>query len=145
MLPRKVLYVPVWFYKVFKFPLKPCNRKNFQSNAYEKLYHGYCWRVNFCPLVFGIKKNVLSFCRKLEQEHKEKLALVRSELTKEMDLMHQAAGAQREELEAEIHKIREDETFLRDHLSISVKVILIYNVYVFALIVENLLCCRFLI
>ncbi|XP_041827280.1 ninein isoform X2 [Melanotaenia boesemani] len=59
--------------------------------------------------------------RKLEQEHKEKLAAVRSELMKEMDQIHQQAGLQREELEAEIEKIRADESFLRDHLSISVK------------------------
>lgn len=60
--------------------------------------------------------------RKLEQDHKEKLAAVRSELMKEMDQLKQQAGLQREELEAEVQKIREDETFLRDHLSISVKV-----------------------
>lgn len=60
--------------------------------------------------------------RKLEQEHKEKLAAVRSELMKEMDQIQQQAGLQREELEAEIQKIREDESFLRDHLTISVKV-----------------------
>ncbi|XP_071354503.1 ninein isoform X2 [Trachinotus anak] len=59
--------------------------------------------------------------RKLEQDHKEKLAAVRSELMKEMDQIQQQAGLQREELEAEIKKIREDESFLRDHLSISVK------------------------
>ncbi|XP_070776846.1 ninein [Enoplosus armatus] len=59
--------------------------------------------------------------RKLEQEHKEKLAAVRSELMKEMDQIQQQAGLQREELEAEVEKIREDESFLRDHLSISVK------------------------
>ncbi|XP_056249982.1 ninein isoform X2 [Seriola aureovittata] len=59
--------------------------------------------------------------RKLEQDHKEKLAAVRSELMKEMDQIRQQAGLQREELEAEIEKIREDESFLRDHLSISVK------------------------
>uniref|UniRef100_A0A3B5B5F7 Ninein n=1 Tax=Stegastes partitus TaxID=144197 RepID=A0A3B5B5F7_9TELE len=59
--------------------------------------------------------------RKLEQEHKEKLAAVRSELMKEMDQIQQQAGLQREELEAEIDKIRDDESFLRDHLSISVK------------------------
>ncbi|XP_034531065.1 ninein isoform X2 [Notolabrus celidotus] len=59
--------------------------------------------------------------RKLEQDHKEKLAAVRSELTKEMDQIQQQAGLQREELEAEVEKIREDESFLRDHLSISVK------------------------
>ncbi|CAN9501988.1 unnamed protein product [Ophioblennius macclurei] len=59
--------------------------------------------------------------RKLEQEHREKLAAVRSELMKEMDQIQQQAGLQREELEAEMEKIREDESFLRDHLSISVK------------------------
>lgn len=60
--------------------------------------------------------------RKLEQDHKEKLSAVRSELMKEMDQLKQQAGLQREELEAEIQRIREDESFLRDHLSISVKV-----------------------
>ncbi|KAK2826598.1 hypothetical protein Q5P01_020812 [Channa striata] len=59
--------------------------------------------------------------RKLEQDHKEKLAAVRSELIREMDHIQQQAGLQREELEAEIEKVREDESFLRDHLSISVK------------------------
>ncbi|KAF7664230.1 hypothetical protein LDENG_00184910 [Lucifuga dentata] len=59
--------------------------------------------------------------RKLEQDHKEKLAAVRSELMKEMEQIQQQAGLQREELEAEIEKIRDDESFLRDHLSISVK------------------------
>lgn len=64
----------------------------------------------------------LDVCRKLEQEHKEKLAAVRSELMKEIDQLQQQAGLQREELEAEVQKIRDDESFLRDHLSISVKV-----------------------
>ncbi|XP_038141078.1 ninein isoform X1 [Cyprinodon tularosa] len=59
--------------------------------------------------------------RKLEQDYKEKLAAVRSELMKEMDQMQQQAGLQREELEAEMEKIREDESLLRDHLSISLK------------------------
>ncbi|XP_042356957.1 ninein isoform X1 [Plectropomus leopardus] len=59
--------------------------------------------------------------RKLDQEHKEKLTAVRSELMKEMDQMQQQADVQRKELEAEVEKIREDESFLRDHLSISVK------------------------
>ncbi|XP_039641165.1 ninein isoform X2 [Perca fluviatilis] len=59
--------------------------------------------------------------RKLEQDHKEKLAAVRSELTKEMDQIQQQASLQRKELESEVEKIREDESFLRDHLSISVK------------------------
>ncbi|KAM9355340.1 uncharacterized protein nin [Pholidichthys leucotaenia] len=59
--------------------------------------------------------------RKLEQDHKEKLAAVRSELIKEMDQIQQQAGLQHEELETEIKKIREEESFLRDHLSTSVK------------------------
>ncbi|XP_041710471.2 ninein isoform X2 [Coregonus clupeaformis] len=59
--------------------------------------------------------------RKLEQEHREKLASVRSELVKEMDQIQQETGLQREELEAEMEKIRDDETFLRDHLSLTVK------------------------
>ncbi|CAB1330490.1 unnamed protein product, partial [Coregonus sp. 'balchen'] len=59
--------------------------------------------------------------RKLEQEHREKLVSVRSELIREMDQIQQQAGLQREELEAEMEKIRDDETFLRDHLSLTVK------------------------
>lgn len=47
---------------------------------------------------------------------------MRSELMKEIDQLQQQAGLQREELEAEVQKIRDDESFLRDHLSISVKV-----------------------
>lgn len=47
---------------------------------------------------------------------------MRSELMREMDQLQQQAGQQREELEAEVLKIREDESFVREHLSISVKV-----------------------
>lgn len=61
-------------------------------------------------------------CRKLEQDHRERLAAVRSELLREMAQVQQQAGQQREELEIQMEKIREDETFLRDHLSITVKV-----------------------
>lgn len=77
-----------------------------------------------CVLCSVCKHHTLSVGvhRKLEQDHKEKLAAVRSELMKEMDQLKQQAGLQREELEAEVQKIREDESFLRDHLSISVKV-----------------------
>ncbi|CAG13225.1 unnamed protein product [Tetraodon nigroviridis] len=67
------------------------------------------------------QKNNLNL-RKLEQDHKEKLAAVTSELMEEMEQLKQQAGLQREELEAEVRKSREDESFLRDHLSISVKV-----------------------
>ncbi|XP_036397646.1 ninein [Megalops cyprinoides] len=59
--------------------------------------------------------------RKLEQDHREKLAAVRAELTKEMDLIQQQANQQREELESEMEKIKEDEAFLREHLSLTVK------------------------
>ncbi|XP_068608338.1 ninein [Brachionichthys hirsutus] len=59
--------------------------------------------------------------KKLEQDHKEKLTAVRSELRKEMEQLQQQAGLQREQMEAEVQKIRDDESFLRDHLSISVK------------------------
>ncbi|XP_046902039.1 ninein isoform X1 [Hypomesus transpacificus] len=59
--------------------------------------------------------------RKLEQDHRERLAAVRSELLREMAQVQQQAGQQREELEIQMEKIREDETFLRDHLSITVK------------------------
>ncbi|XP_029568569.1 ninein isoform X2 [Salmo trutta] len=54
--------------------------------------------------------------RKLEQEHRDKLVSVRSELIQEMDQIQQ----QKEKLEAEMEKIRDDETFLRDHLSLTV-------------------------
>ncbi len=85
----------------------------------------HSWFINkFC--VFPCVSNFVPLClnvyRKLEQEHKEKLAVVRSELMKEMDQVQQQASLQREELEAEVQKIKEDESFLRDHLSISVKV-----------------------
>uniref|UniRef100_A0A3B4BBX2 EF-hand domain-containing protein n=1 Tax=Periophthalmus magnuspinnatus TaxID=409849 RepID=A0A3B4BBX2_9GOBI len=50
-----------------------------------------------------------------------KLCWVRAELMQEMEQMHAQAGAQRDQLEAQIQKIREEESFLRDHLSVSVK------------------------
>ncbi|XP_034089849.1 ninein isoform X9 [Gymnodraco acuticeps] len=59
--------------------------------------------------------------RKLEQDHREKLSVVRSDLMKDMELMQQQSDQKRETLEAELEKIREDESFLRDHLSISLQ------------------------
>ncbi|KAJ8411897.1 hypothetical protein AAFF_G00155350 [Aldrovandia affinis] len=59
--------------------------------------------------------------RKLEQDNREKLATMRAELTKEMDLIQQQANQQREELEREMERMKEDEAFLRDHLSLTVK------------------------
>lgn len=76
-------------------------------------------------ILFSLCPNVY---RKLEEDHKEKLAALRSELMKEMDQIQQQAGLQREELEAEVGRIREDESLLRDHLSISVKVLKIFKV-----------------
>ncbi|KAF3845249.1 hypothetical protein F7725_008412 [Dissostichus mawsoni] len=59
--------------------------------------------------------------RKLEQDHREKLSVVRSDLMKDMELTQQQNDQKRETLEAELEKIREDESFLRDHLSISLQ------------------------
>ncbi|XP_055015147.1 ninein [Boleophthalmus pectinirostris] len=59
--------------------------------------------------------------RKLEQEHRERLSSLRSELMQEMEQIQVQAAAQRDELQAQVQKIREEESFLRDHLSISVK------------------------
>lgn len=78
--------------------------------------------VFYCKNPVELEYNGLLLYRKLEEDHKEKLSMVRSELMKEMDQIQQQSGLQREELEAELEKIREDESFLRDHLSISVKV-----------------------
>ncbi|KAK1791790.1 hypothetical protein P4O66_013769, partial [Electrophorus voltai] len=59
--------------------------------------------------------------RKLEQEHKERMVALRTELSKEVELVQQQANQQREELEHEISRIREDETFLREQFTLSVK------------------------
>lgn len=61
--------------------------------------------------------------RKLEQEYKESMTALRAELSREVELVQQQASQQREELEQEIGKMREDETFLREHLSLTIKVI----------------------
>ncbi|KAF5901596.1 ninein isoform X2, partial [Clarias magur] len=59
--------------------------------------------------------------RKLEQEHKDRVVSLRADLSKELELVQQQANQQREELEQEIRRIREDETFLREHLTLTVK------------------------
>ena len=66
--------------------------------------------------------NVFCAHRKLEQEHKEKLGAVRSQLLTELDQIQQQAVLQKDELEAEVEKTRADESFMRDHLSVSIKV-----------------------
>uniref|UniRef100_A0A8C9RA54 Ninein n=1 Tax=Scleropages formosus TaxID=113540 RepID=A0A8C9RA54_SCLFO len=59
--------------------------------------------------------------RKLEQDHKEKLAAVRAELTKEINIIQQQANQQREEFDIEIEKIKEEVAFLRERLTLSAK------------------------
>lgn len=63
------------------------------------------------------------FCRKLEQEHKDRVVALKAELSREVELVQQQAIKQREELEQELSRIREDETFLRERLTLMIKVI----------------------
>ncbi|XP_060782186.1 ninein isoform X2 [Neoarius graeffei] len=59
--------------------------------------------------------------RKLEQEHKDRVVALRAELSKEVELVQQQANQQREELEQEISRIKEEETFLRERLALTIK------------------------
>lgn len=61
--------------------------------------------------------------RKLEQEHKDRVVALRAELSKEVELVQQQANQQREELEQEISRIKEEETFLRERLALTIKVL----------------------
>lgn len=70
----------------------------------------------FSNLLFGLY-------RKLEQEHKDRVVALKTELSKEVELVQQQAIQQKEELEVEISRVREDETFLREHLTLTIKVI----------------------
>lgn len=67
--------------------------------------------------------------RKLEQQYKDSMTTLRAELSKEVELVQQQANQQRDELELEIGKMREDETFLREHLSLTIKVISILHCF----------------
>ncbi|RXN10611.1 ninein-like isoform X2 [Labeo rohita] len=69
----------------------------------------------------AIERNNELNLRKLEQEYKESMTALRAELSREVELVQQQASQQREELEQEIGKMREDETFLREHLSLTIK------------------------
>lgn len=69
--------------------------------------------------------------RKLEQQYKDSMTTLRAELSKEVELVQQQANQQRDELELEIGKMREDETFLREHLSLTIKVISILLFFFF--------------
>ncbi|KAF4090473.1 hypothetical protein AMELA_G00052540 [Ameiurus melas] len=59
--------------------------------------------------------------RKLEQEHKDRVVALKAELSREVEVVQQQAIKQREELEQEISRIREDETFLRERLTLMIK------------------------
>lgn len=59
--------------------------------------------------------------RKLEQEHKDRVVALKVELSREVELVQQQAIKQREELEQELSRIREDETFLRERLTLMIK------------------------
>ncbi|KAK3573389.1 hypothetical protein QTP86_024623 [Hemibagrus guttatus] len=69
----------------------------------------------------AIERNNNLNLRNLEQEHKDRVAALKAELSKELELVQQQANQQREELELEISRIREDETFLREHLTLTIK------------------------
>ncbi|XP_073776293.1 ninein isoform X7 [Danio rerio] len=69
----------------------------------------------------AIERNNELNLRRVEQEYKESMTALRTELSKEMELVQQQANQQREELEQEISKMRDDETFLREHLTLTIK------------------------
>lgn len=68
-----------------------------------------------------IERNNELNLRRLELEYKESMTALRTELSKEVELVQQQANQQREELEQEISKMRDDETFLREHLTLTIK------------------------
>ncbi|XP_058842507.1 ninein-like isoform X2 [Acipenser ruthenus] len=59
--------------------------------------------------------------RKLEQEYRDRLAAVKAELTRDRDQIQQQASKQRSELEREVEKVKEEELYLRDRLSLAHK------------------------
>lgn len=72
-------------------------------------------------------------CRKLEQEYKDGMIALRAELSKEVELVQQQANQQQEELEKEMSKMKEEENFLRERLTLTIKVIstphwILYNI-----------------
>lgn len=50
------------------------------------------------------------------------MVALRAELSKEVELVQQQANQQREELEQDVSRMKEDETFLREHLTLTIKV-----------------------
>ncbi|KAK7148280.1 hypothetical protein R3I93_012570 [Phoxinus phoxinus] len=69
----------------------------------------------------AIERNNELNLRKLEQEYKESMTALKAELSREVELVQQQASQQREELEQGIGKMKDDETFLREHLTLTIK------------------------
>uniref|UniRef100_A0A8B9BXX5 Ninein n=1 Tax=Anser brachyrhynchus TaxID=132585 RepID=A0A8B9BXX5_9AVES len=59
--------------------------------------------------------------RKLDEEYKERIAALKNELRKEREQILQQANKQRLELEQEIEKLKTDENYIRDRLTLSLK------------------------
>ncbi|XP_038261980.1 ninein isoform X15 [Dermochelys coriacea] len=59
--------------------------------------------------------------RKLDEEYKERTAALKNELRKEREQILQQAGKQRLELEREIEKVKTEENYVRDRLTLSLK------------------------
>ncbi|XP_075048359.1 ninein isoform X2 [Mixophyes fleayi] len=59
--------------------------------------------------------------QKLDEEYKERSAALKSELRKEREQILQQANRQRTELEQELDKVKMEENYLRDRLTLSIK------------------------
>ncbi|XP_072895925.1 ninein isoform X1 [Hemitrygon akajei] len=59
--------------------------------------------------------------RKLEQEYKNRLAALKTDLTKEKDQIFHQANKQRIELEKEVEKVKAEEGYIRDRLTLTLK------------------------
>ncbi|XP_075700207.1 ninein isoform X2 [Rhinoderma darwinii] len=59
--------------------------------------------------------------RKLDEEYKERTAALKTELRKEREQIFQQANRQRLELEQELDKMKLEENYLRDRLTLSIK------------------------
>lgn len=60
--------------------------------------------------------------RKLDEEYKERVAALKNELRREREQILQQAGKQRVELEQEMEKLKTEENYLRDRLTLALKV-----------------------
>uniref|UniRef100_H0XAY6 Ninein n=1 Tax=Otolemur garnettii TaxID=30611 RepID=H0XAY6_OTOGA len=59
--------------------------------------------------------------RKLDEEYKERMAALKSELRREREQITQQMGRQRVELEQEIEKAKTEESYIRDRLALSLR------------------------